>query len=440
MTDDATEAGIAPLGERMHDFIADLFPICRSLTGNGVRETLRAIEARVAPAVMTWTEVPTGTKVLDWEIPDEWNLHEAYIEDSNGRRVVDTAISNLHVMSYSEPIDITLDLAELDAHLHSLPDRPHAIPYRTSYYARRWGFCLSDQQRRSLAPGRYRAVVDATLEPGSLTYGEVVLPGTSDREILIVSHVCHPSLCNDNLAGVSVAVELLRELSQRSTLTHTFRFLFSPVTLGAIAWLSREREGGGAVERIAHGLVLTGLGDPSAFTYKRSRRGTASIDAAVEHVLSHGNQLHRTIEFGPYGYDERQFCSPGFNLPVGRLCRATHGEHAEYHTSDDNLSFVTPPSLAESLRVVTEIIEVLEGDATYVNTEPYGEPRLGPRGLFHNLGGVVPPSTEMALLWILNQSDATNSLLDIATKAGLPFAEVRRAADALVDVGLLRCC
>ena len=425
-------------GARMYDWITELYPICRSLTGEGVRETLRSIEGRVAPVELHWTEVPTGTAVLDWEIPDEWNLREAYIEDADGARVIDTAESNLHVMSYSEPVDTTLDLPDLDARLYSLPERPDAIPYRTSYYTRRWGFCLSDTQRRSLAPGRYRAVVDATLEPGSFTYAEVVLPGSTDQEILLVAHVCHPSLCNDNLAGVAVAVELVRRLAQRTQRTHTFRFLFAPVTLGSITWLSREQHEGGAVGRTAHGLVLTGLGDASCFTYKRSRSGAAPVDRAAEHVLSHLDGTHRIIDFSPYGYDERQLCSPGYDLPVGRLCRATHGEHPEYHTSDDNLSFINPRSLEQSLGVLTTIIDVLEGNATYVNTAPHGEPQLGRRGLFRNLGGVVPPSTEMALLWLLNQSDGTNSLLDIAGRAELPFAVMRSAADALVATGLLR--
>ena len=362
---------------------------------------------------MSVTEVPTGTKVLDWEVPNEWNLTEAFIENEAGERVVDTANSLLHVVGYSEPVDVTLDRDDLDAHLTSLPNLPHAIPYRTAYYSRRWGFCLSEDQRRALGPGRYRAVVRATLEAGSLTYGEVVLPGTSDREVLIVTHVCHPTLCNDNLSGIAVATETIRRLSSVPR-THTFRFLFLPVTLGSITWLSREREAGGAVERIDHGLVLTGLGDSSPFTYKRSRRGATAIDLAAEHVLR--EREHRVIDFSPYGYDERQFCSPGFNLAVGRLCRATHGEHQQYHTSDDDLTFVGAANLQESVDVIAEILAVIDGNVTLQNTAPFGEPQLGRRGLYRNLGGVVPPQTEMALLWILNMADGTNSLLDIADR------------------------
>jgi aminopeptidase-like protein len=424
-------------GARMYALIASLYPICRSLTGNGVRATLREIEAAVMDiAPMAWTEVPTGTKVLDWEIPDEWNLREAYLEDEKGNRVVDTARSNLHVMSYSEPADVRLDRDALDRHLHSLADRPDAIPYRTSYYARRWAFCLSHAQRTRLGPGMYRAVVDATLKPGSLTYGEIVLPGDSAREVLLVTHVCHPSLCNDNLSGIAVAVELIRRLAAIPQRHYTYRFLFSPATLGAITWLSRERGEGGAVARIAHGLVLTGLGDGSAFTFKRTRSG-ATIDQVCEHVLRTRGVNHRVIDFGPYGYDERQFCSPGFDLPVARLCRATHGEHPEYHTSNDNLEFVRPEHLAESLDVLNEIVETLDRNHTYRSTSPYGEPQLGRRGLFRNLGGVVPPDTEMALLWLLNQSDGTHSLLDVAQRAGLPFGTVHAAAMALREVGLL---
>ena len=421
----------------MYRLIEQLFPLNRSLTGDGVRQTLHLIEERVGEPALAWTEVPTGTKVLDWEVPDEWNLRRAYLEGPDGRRIVDTATSNLHVLGYSEPVDIVVELDELDAHLYSLPERPDAIPYRTSYYSRRWGFCLSHAQRMSLVPGRYRVVVDATLAPGSLTYGEVVLPGASDREILIVTHVCHPSLCNDNLSGIAVAVELLRELSSRSNRRHTFRFLFAPVTLGAIAWLNNERHPGGAVEQIDHGLVLTGLGDNGPFTYKRSRRGDAPVDAAAELVIGQLGEPHRTIAFSPYGYDERQFCSPGFNLAVGRLCRAVHGEHPEYHTSDDNLAFVSAESLELSFETVWQIVEALDGDATFLATEPFGEPRLGPRGLFRDVGGVVPPTFEMAILWVLNQSDGSKSLVDIAAQAGLVFADVRLAADSLVRAGLL---
>jgi aminopeptidase-like protein len=421
----------------MYDFVRELFPLNRSLTGDGVRDTLRAVATRVAPLQLVTTEVPTGTKVLDWEIPNEWNLRRAFVEGPDGELVIDTANSNLHVLGYSEPVDKVVELEELQEHLYSLPDRPHAIPYRTSYYKQSWGFCLSHNQRESLRPGKYRVVVEATLQPGSLTYAEAVLPGETDQEILVVSHVCHPSLCNDNLAGLAVAVELLKELSARNKRRHTFRFLFAPVTLGAITWLSREARDGGAVQRIAHGLVLTGLGDSGPFTYKKSRRGTAPVDDAATDVIGRLGGNHRVIEFSPYGYDERQFCSPGFDLGVGRLTRAVHGEHPEYHTSDDNLSFVSQRSLEESLAVVRDVVDALDGDETYVSTQPFGEPRLGPRGLFRNVGGLVPPTYEMALLWLLNQSDGTNSLVAIAKRANISFADIRLAADALVTAGLL---
>jgi aminopeptidase-like protein len=416
-------------GAAMHALIQELYPICRSITGDGFRESLRRLGDLVP---ITPTEVATGTPVLDWTVPKEWNIKDAWIEDSSGRRVVDFNDSNLHVMSYSLPIRARMSLADLRPHLHSLPHQPDVIPYRTSYYAEDWGFCLSHRALQALPDGEYEVCIDSTLAPGSLTYGECILTGTSPDEILISVHSCHPSLANDNLSGMAVGVFLARHLANQPR-RHTFRFLFIPGTIGSITWLAgHEAE----ASRIRHGLVLSCLGDRGDSTYKRSRRGTALVDRAAAHVLRHAG-AHTVLDFVPYGYDERQYCSPGFDLPVGCLTRTPNGRYPEYHTSGDNLDFVTAESLEESLAKVLAIVEVLEQDRVYVNRSPKGEPQLGRRGLYRNTGGSSPKDFEMCLLWVLNLSDGRHSLLDIAERAAMPFATVRRAAEALRDVALL---
>ena len=409
-------------GDRLHAHVAELYPLLRSITGAGLRATLRDIAARIPLRI---TEVPSGTRVLDWEVPPEWTLREAWVATLDGRRVIDAALHSLHVLNYSAPYDGVVSRAELDAHLHSLPGQPSLIPYRTSYYVRDWGFCLAHRDRLALADEAYRVRIDATLAPGSLSYGECVLPGEEPGEVLFSAHSCHPSLANDNLASIAVAVELARRLAQRRR-RFTYRFLFAPGTIGAICWLAANRD---AASRIRHGLVLTCLGDPAAPTYKQSRRGDAPIDRYAAHVLGGA----RILPFAPTGYDERQFCSPGFDLRMGCLMRSPGGTFPEYHTSADNPDFVRPEALADSLRVLTEIVDLIEQDETFVNTAPYGEPQLGRRGLYD---GAVPID-RMAMLWVLNLSDGRHSLFDIAARAGHPFAAVAAAAAALRDAGLL---
>ena len=414
----------------MHALIRELFPICRSITGGGFRASLRHL-SKIAPIVLS--EVPSGTRVFDWTVPKEWNIRDAWIADVNGRRWVDFRESNLHVVNYSVPVRSRMSLADLRSHLHALPDQPDLIPYRTTYYAEDWGFCLSQRVLDQLPDGDYEICIDSTLVPGHLTYGECLLPGAIPDEILISVHSCHPSLANDNLSGMAVAAFLARHLS-RQPRRHTFRFLFIPGTIGSITWLAlHEAE----ARNIRHGLVLSCLGDAGPLTYKRSRRGTAPIDRAAVHVLR--DQGERALrEFTPYGYDERQYCSPGFNLPVGCLTRTPNGEFAEYHTSADNLDFVRAESLEDSLRKVLEVVEILEHDDVYVNLNPKCEPQLGRRGLYGSKGGTAPPDLQMAMLWVLNLSDGRHSLIDIAHRAALPFDTIRHAADALHDAGLLR--
>jgi aminopeptidase-like protein len=357
------------------------------------------------------------------------------VKDPSGRKVVDFARSNLHVMSYSRPIRARLTLDELRPHLFSLPDHPDWIPYRTSYYDENWGFCLSHRQLLGLPDGEYEVCIESSLSDGHLTYGECHLHGASPEEVLISCHVCHPSLGNDNLSGIALATLLAGRLAARPR-RYSYRFLFIPGTIGSITWLSLNEA---RTPAIRHGLVLTCVGDPARATYKRSRRGDAAIDRAAAHVLRHSGDDHRVVDFSPYGYDERQYCSPGFNLPVGCFMRSAHGEFPEYHTSADDLGFVSTEALLDSFAKVAGILHVLDGDGTFVNTSPKGEPRLGKRGIYRAIGGSADDrSEEMALLWVLNLSDGTRTLLDVAERAGLPFRAVRRAADVLLEHGLLR--
>ncbi len=419
------------LGESMMDFVRQAYPICRSITGDGVRQTLDLM-GEIVPLEVH--EVPSGTRVLDWTVPDEWNVRAAWIKGPDGRKVVDFAEHNLHLLNYSEPVHAILDRAELDSHLYSLPDQPELVPYRTSYFQRRWGFCLAHELRESLPDGDYEVLVDATLEPGSLTYAEALLPGESEQEILLSAHICHPSLCNDNLSALAV-VSHLGKLLGSSRRRFSYRLLFAPGTIGAITWLARNSE---SVGRIRHGLVAANLGDPGGFHYKRSRRGTASIDRAVERVLGRMNLPLEVTDFVPFGYDERQFGSPGFALDVGSLTRTPWGQYPEYHTSADNVELVSGDRLAESLRVYLEITAHLEDARYFRNCQPFGEPQLGSRGLYRTLGGDEGGrERELALLWVLNQSDGLHSLLDIADRSGLALRHIEEAAHTLHEAGLL---
>jgi len=419
------------VGQEAYELMRRLFPLCRSLTGEGVRATFDVLEEEIP---LTRTEVPSGTRVFDWIVPDEWNIRDAYIAAPDGTRVVDFRNSTLHVVSYSEPVRTTLPLEELRERLHSLPDQPDVVPYRTSYYERTWGFCLSHRQLLALQPGDYEVVIDSTLEPGRLSYGELVVEGQGEGEVLVSTYVCHPSLANDNLSGIAVATMLAKELCRRR-LRHTYRFLFAPGTIGPLAWLHENRD---RLHRIEHGLALSCIGDGGDLTYKRSRRGDAQVDRAVETVLRDLGSPHRVLPWEPWGGDERQYCAPGFDLPVGCLMRTPHGEFDGYHTSADGLERIRPESLAEAVGVCLELTDVLESDRRCVNLSPYGEPQLGRRGLYRSTGGAVAtPDDERALLWVLSQSDERSSLLDIARVSGLGYPVVRRAAARLEGAGLL---
>lgn len=422
---------LSPIDGELMALITELFPICRSITGDGVRETLRIIGRHVP---IDLHEVASGTPVLDWTVPPEWNIRGAHITDPTGRRVVDFAECNLHIVSYSTPVNARMTLDELRPHLHSIPDQPDRIPYRTSYYNADWGFCLTQRQLEALIPGEYDVVIDSKLTPGSLTYGELAVPGESADEILISTHVCHPSLADDNLSGLAIATFLARSLLAGPKPRHTVRFLFAPGTIGAITWLAEHRE---ASARIRHGLTLTCLGDGHPFTYKRTVDGAAIIDRAAAHVLSTSGHDHHLINFFPYGYDERQYNSPGFRLPVGSLMRGRHGQFPEYHTSADDLSFVSSVHLAESYTLLAALIGVVDANRTFRNLQPFGEPQLGIRGLYGALGGTTIPDAQLAMLWVLNLSDGRHTLLDIAERSGLSFSSIAATAAILADRDLL---
>ena len=418
-------------GPGLHAFASRLYPICRSITGQGVRQSLGLIREHI-PLLMR--DVPSGTAVYDWEVPLEWNIEDAAVLAPDGERVIDFQKHNLHVVSYSEPFAKTVSLRELERRLHSVPEHPEWIPYRTSYYQRTWGFCLSHGARESLRAGKYRVEIKSSLAPGSLTYGELAIPGRNREEVLFFTHVCHPSLANDNTSGMAVATALAQWIAHAPR-RYSYRFVFAPGTIGSLCWLKRNERNLG---RVRAGLVLGLLGDPGALTYKASRDGNTVTDAAARYMLSQIDPKSRIIPFSPYGYDERQLCSPGFNLPIGRLTRSPNDGYPQYHSSADDLALIRPEYLEQSLAACKLFVSVLEEDGRYVNRSPKGEPRLGKRGLYGTIGGSSPREREYAMLWILNQSDGSKSLLDIAQRAGIAFDTVREAAVALEGAGLLR--
>jgi aminopeptidase-like protein len=418
-----------PDGRELYELASDLFPINRSLTGEGVRKTLTRIAQEIPLSIH---EVPTGTSVLDWDVPREWNVRSARIEDLKGRILVDFSACNLHLVSYSGPVDRIVSRDELTDHIHTLPEQPDLIPYRTGYYADSWGFCLAHAQWQSMQDPAYRVVIESTLEAGSLTYGELHIPGEIDDEVLISAHCCHPSLANDNLSGIVVAAALAKHVCSRSRHL-SYRFVFAPATIGAITWLAMHEE---RVNFIKHGLILTCVGDSGAFNYKQSRRAGAPIDRAVNHILERSGKPFNILPFSPTGYDERQYCSPGYNLPVGCFMRSPNGTFPEYHTSADNLFLIKPEALEDSCGMLRAIVDLLDGNRVYLRRDGRGEPQLGRRGLYRAISGQkdVP---QVALLWVLNLADGEHSLLEIAERSRLPFAQIRAAADLALSADLI---
>jgi aminopeptidase-like protein len=419
------------IGQEIHQLIENLYPICRSITGDGFRKSMQILKSHIP---LELHEVPSGTQVFDWVVPREWNIRDAYVKNAKGDKLIDFQKSNLHILNYSQPVNKRVRLSELKEHLFAIPEHEDWIPYRTSYYKENWGFCVTQKVLDAMQDGEYDVFIDSSLEDGHLTYGEYFIKGELKDEFLISCHSCHPSLCNDNLSGMGVATFLAKYLNQQKS-RYSYRFLFIPGTIGSITWLALNEE---KVPNIKHGLVIACVGDPGKMHYKKTRHGNAEIDRAVAHVLKHSGDEYEIMEFLPYGYDERQYSSPGFNLAVGNLSRTPHGHFPEYHTSADNLEFIKNESLADSFSKYSAIIHVIDNNRRYLNSNPKGEPQLGKRGLYSMMGGRKDASNyEMSLLWVLNLSDTQNTLLDIAERSGIAFSSILEAAKVLRECGLL---
>ncbi len=424
--------GLPALMPRMHR----LFPLCRSITGAGVRDTLDVVGETLQ---LERIRVPTGTACFDWRVPNEWNIRDAYIKDAAGRRIIDFKANNLHLVSYSCPVRRKMTLAELQPQLHSLPDYPDAIPYRASYYNENWGFCLTHRQREALPEGEYEVVVDSTLAPGALDYAQLRLPGESPGEIFFSTYICHPSLANDQLSGIVLLAALMETLRAIPGAPYGFRAVFVPETIGAIAFLSQHHE---ALSRnMIAGSVVTCVGDDGPFTFLRSRRAGTIIDRAGEHVARHmAAAKGRTCllrDFDPVGSDERQYCSPGLNLPVGSLMRSRYGEFAEYHTSKDNLDFVSEAGMQGSLEAYLRLVQAIETNCRPIRTNPMCEPQLGKRGLYSQYVSAGIPDFQVKILNLLNFGDGEHDLLSIADRMGVPVWTLVRPLEALVSADLL---
>lgn len=434
---EAEIAKAAGLGKDMMALMARLFPICRTLTGSGIRETFDILGEKIS---LTEESVASGTKVFDWTVPDEWAIRDAYIADADGNRVIDFKNSNLHVVHYSIPVHKHLTLQDLRPHLHTAPDLPDAIPYVTSYYKRDWGFCLSETQLNSLEEGQYEVMIDSTLEPGRLEWREAAIGPEGAPEVLFSTYCCHPSMANNELSGPVLQTFLCESLSGIENLRYRYRFVFLPETIGAIAYLAKH--GDDLRERCVAGYELTCAGDNGPFTYKKSRQGVSLADRAAQHVFS--NHLPEDADkvvhdyFPDAGANERQYNSPGFNLPVGSFMRSMYGEYPEYHTSFDNLDFVSAEGMAGSLVSCLRIVQAIELNARYLNTQPNGEPQLGKRGLYVASG--IHPKFEDDLrhmLYLLCYCDGESDLLSISEKLECPISQLQHAVLRLANAGLL---
>lgn len=436
-------------GFEMYELVNELFPICRSITGDGVRKTLSIIKKHVPLEIH---EIPSGTKVFDWMVPNEWNIKDAYVKNSQGEKIIDFKNSNLHLVSYSIPVNKKVSINELKEHLHTIPEHPDWIPYRTSYYTENWGFCTTHAQLNQLTDDEYEVFIDSKKHKGSLTYGEFFLPGKSDDEVLFSCYICHPSMCNDNLSGIALVTFLAKFLQQKKLL-HSYRFLFIPETIGAISWLYFNQK---HIHKIKQGMVVTCVGDRGKSIYKKSRYNTALIDRIVEKVLRESNEPYEIIDFTPMGSDERQFSSPGFNLAIGSLMRSTYRNFPEYHTSKDDLNFITPECLENSYKKYLKTVILLENENELdlennevqkefspehiycLNLNPKCEPNLGKRGLYRLIGNNEIGINEEAVFWVLNYSDGKNSLLEISSKSKIDYKIIEKTAELLENKNLIK--
>ena len=420
------------IGHEMHRWASDLFPICRSLTGDGVRQTLGLLK-QIVPSLEIH-EVKSGTQAFDWTVPDEWNIRGAYIEDELGNRVVDFARSNLHVVGYSTPVDEWMTLAELQPYLHSLPEQPDAIPYVTSYYAKRWGFCLTHSERESLPEGKYHVVIDSTLAPGSLTYGEVLIPGREKKEIFLSTYICHPSMANNELSGPVVTTALARWISSLPDRRFSYRIVFVPDTIGSIVYISRHLAE--LQEKIVAGYVVTCVGDDRAYSLLNSRAGNTLADRAAKLVMHRHAPDYVKYSYLDRGSDERQYCSPGVDLPVASIMRTRYNSYPEYHTSLDNLAVVTPAGLQGGFEALRKTINLIEHNHVYKATTPC-EPQLGKRGLYPTLSTRGAGYAVRAMTNILAYADGTRDLVDLADYIGVSPEEAVETAEKLAAAGLL---
>ena len=430
------EGHTLPTGAALHSHATELYPILRSISGAGVETTLAYLRAYLCPT-MRVVEVATGTEVHDWVVPKEWNCRAAWLKAPDGTKVVDLADHTLHILNYSVPMQGSFTYDELLPHLFSLPAQPDLIPYRTSYYNANWGFCLPHNQLEQLPKdGLYEVYIDSSLLDGNLTYGEVYIPGQSTEEVLISTHICHPSLADDNLSSMVVAAALAGHLAEMEGLKYSYRIVFVPGTIGAISFLAQTH---GLAQRVRFGLVLSLLGQRLPFHYKASEAGQTTTDLSTLRTLAQLQKPFDLIDFYPYGYDERQYNSAGYRMPVGRLSRALHGQFAQYHTSADNLSLISAEALEESLEVLLAILKGYEAEVFYRNSQPFGEPQLGKRGLYRAISGNNQGTkmAEMAMLWLLNQSDGHHSMADISQRSGIEMPELEQVASKLVAAGLL---
>ena len=420
------------IGAQMHGWAHDLFPICRSLTGDGVRATLSYIQERL-PGLQILS-VPSGTQAFDWTVPDEWTIRDAYVLDESGTRIIDFKENNLHIVGYSEPVDQYLDLEELNNHLYSLSEQPDAIPYITSYYARRWGFCLTHNQRLSLLPGRYHVVVDSDLKPGVLNYAELVLPGETDEEVLLSTYICHPSMANNEISGPVVTMALVQWLQSLEKRHYTYRIIFIPETIGSIIYLSRNIEH--LKRQVKAGFNITCIGDERCYSYLPSRAGDTLSDRAALHVLKHIDPEFIRYSWLDRGSDERQYCGPGIDLPIATIMRSKYGQYPEYHTSLDDLSLVTSEGLEGGFNALQQAILAVEHNVR-PKTIVLGEPQLGKRGLYPTLSTKESGEQVRAMMDLISYCDGRHDLLEIAELIGEPMGKLVEILKTLVAHGLI---
>lgn len=420
------------IGLQMYEWANELFPICRSITGDGVRATLTYIH-KLLPSLQILS-VTSGTQAFDWNVPDEWNIRDAYVLDESGERIIDFKMHNLHVVGYSQPVDQWIDLEELNKHLYSLHDNPTAIPYITSYYTRRWGFCLTHEQRERLKPGRYRAVVDSDLKPGVLNYAELILPGKSEEEVLLSTYICHPSMANNELSGPVVTLALARWLQSLENRRYTYRIVFLPETIGSIVYLSRNIEH--LKQQVKAGFNITCIGDDRCYSYLPSRAGNTLSDRAAQHVLKYIEPEYKRYSWLDRGSDERHYCAPGVDLPIATIMRSKYGEYPEYHTSLDDLSLITPQGLEGGFNALKKAILAIEHNV-YPRVTVLCEPQLGKRGLYPTLSTVNSGDQVRAMVDLISYCDGRHDLLEIATLIGESIESLVEILKPLIAHGLI---